>query len=137
MKKILSYLSDNLLFVLMLFLLAFIPLYPKLPLLDVQHTWVYIRFEDLLVALAVAVFGIQLIRKKATLKTPLSASIALFWIVGLVSLVYAIVFIFPMLAGVYPQIAVLHYLRRIEYLSLFFIAYSSIKNKKQIYPIIT
>lgn len=136
MKKVFSWLSNNILFVFTLFLLAFIPLYPKLPLLDVQHTWVYIRIEDLLVAFAVGLFGLQLLRKKATLKTPLSLVIFLFWVIGLVSLIYAIIFIFPMLIGVYPQIAILHYLRRIEYLSLFFIAFSAIQNKKQIYPVI-
>lgn len=137
MKKVFSWLSDNLLFVYTLFLLAFIPLFPKIPLLDVQHTWVYIRIEDILVALAVSLFGIQLIRRKATLNTPLSLPILIFWIVGLISTVYAVLFIFPQLIGVYPEIAALHYIRRIEYLSLFFIAFNSIRNKKQIYPVIT
>jgi hypothetical protein len=137
MKKALHWISENILFIYTLFLLVFIPLYPKLPLLDVQHTWVYIRIEDLLVALGVALLGLQILRKKATLKTPLSIPIVLFWVVGLVSLVYAILVIFPTLIGVYPQIAILHYLRRIEYLSLFFIAFSAIHSKKQIYPLIT
>src|SRR3989344_3555532 len=49
MKKIVSWISDNVLFVETIFLLAFIPLYPKLPLLDIKNTWVYIRAEDFVV----------------------------------------------------------------------------------------
>ena len=48
MKKIVHFLWQNNLFLIVLFLLAFIPLYPKLPLLGVEHTWVYVRVEDVL-----------------------------------------------------------------------------------------
>ena len=44
---------ENLLFGYTLFLLLFIPLFPKLPLLDIKNTWVYVRVEDFLV-----IFGI-------------------------------------------------------------------------------
>ena len=40
--KIYKWISENLLFVTTLFLLAFIPLYPKLPLFDIKNTWVKI-----------------------------------------------------------------------------------------------
>src|SRR5438477_201819 len=53
--KFLSWLSDNIFSIATLFLLAFIPLYPKKPILDVVHTWVYVRFEDF--ALAVVGYG--------------------------------------------------------------------------------
>ncbi|MCL5432837.1 MAG: O-antigen ligase family protein [Patescibacteria group bacterium] len=135
--KIFKWFSDNVLLLITLFLLAFIPLYPKLPLLDVKHTWVYIRVEDFLVLIAVFAWFIQLIRKKAGIKTPLTIPIVIFWLVGLISTVYAIYFIFPSLLNVFPSVAWLHYLRRIEYISLFFVAYFSIRDKKFIYPIIT
>lgn len=134
--KILKWLSNNILFVFTIFLLVFIPLYPKLPLLDVKNTWVYIRIEDIIVAVAVLTYFIQLLRKKATLNTPLTVPFIIFWTIGLVSLIYGILFIFPMLAGVFPHVAALYFIRYIEYISVFFIAYSSIKNKNSITPIV-
>ena len=53
--KILKWVKDNFLFTLTIFLLAFIPLYPKLPLLDVVNTWVYVRAEDFIIVLTVVV----------------------------------------------------------------------------------
>ena len=49
MKKLFLWGWNNILFLSTLFLLMFIPLYPKLPLLNVRNTWVYIRAEDFLV----------------------------------------------------------------------------------------
>lgn len=128
--KILRFLSDNMLFIVTLFLLAFVPLYPKLPLLDIKYTWVYVRIEDFLVAAAGIIWLIQYIRKKAILKTPLTIPIITFWIVGGLTTLYAVIFFFPHLANVHPEIALLHYLRRIEYVMLFFIAVSSIRSKE-------
>jgi hypothetical protein len=133
--KIFRWIKDNPLLLVTLFLFAFIPLYPKLPLLDIKNTWVYIRVEDFLVAFAWLAFFIAFIRKKATLKTPLSIPILVFWIVGAIATMYGVLFIFPKLANVYPNLALLNYLRRIEYLSVFFLAYSSIKKKEAITPI--
>ncbi len=134
--KQLKWFRNNILLVIALFLLAFIPLYPKLPLLDVKNTWIYIRIEDFIVAVGLLVWFVQLIRKKASLMTPLTIPILIYWGVGLVSLVYAVVFLFPHLANVFPNVAVLYLLRHIEYLSVFFIAYSAVKQKKDINLII-
>jgi hypothetical protein len=127
--KSFSWISQNILFALTLFLLAFIPLYPKLPIVGIEHTWVYIRLEDFFVALAIIVFFIQVLRNKATLKTPLTIPIFLFWAVGLVSTVFAIFFIFPYIANVFPNVAIFNFLRRVEYLSVFFLAYAAIKKQ--------
>lgn len=135
--KIIQYLKENLFFVISLFLLVFIPLYPKIPLLGVTHTFVYIRVEDILVALAGLVFLIQLVRRKVSINTPLTIPIVSYWVVGLISTVLGILFIFPYLSGVFPKIAFLYYLRHIEYMSLFFIAYVAITKKTQIRPMIT
>ena len=135
-KKIRSYVSENSLFLLMLFFLAFIPLYPKLPILDLKHTWVYIRIEDFLIAFTWIIFLIQLIRKKATLRTPLTAPIIVFWLIGALATLHGVLFLFPHLEGLFPQIAVLHYLRRIEYLSLFFLAFSAMRNKNYLTPVV-
>ncbi|HVZ59062.1 MAG TPA: hypothetical protein VG935_04905, partial [Patescibacteria group bacterium] len=134
--KQLRWILDHSLFIFTLFLLIFIPLYPKIPLLDIKHTWVYIRVEDFLIAFAWVIFFIAYLRKKATINTPLSWPIVVFWIVGAIATINGVVFIFPHLANVFPSLAALNYLRRIEYLSVFFLAYSAIKNRKDINALI-
>lgn len=136
MKKIFNSIYDNILFVLTLFLLAFIPLYPKLPLLDIVNTWVYIRLEDLVVVLVLALWTTLLLRKKITLNTPLTMPIIIFWIIGGIATIHGVLLIFPGLANVFPNVAFLSFLRRIEYLSLFFVAYIGIKDKRALLYVI-
>ncbi|MDO8658571.1 MAG: O-antigen ligase family protein [Candidatus Levybacteria bacterium] len=134
--KIFKWVGNNILFLITLFLLIFIPLYPKLPVLDIMHTWVYIRAEDFIVTLVLFLWIFLILTKKITLKTPLTLPIMLFWIIGLISTIHGILLIFPKLDNVFPNVAFLSYLRRIEYVSLFFISYSGIKDKRSI-PYIT
>lgn len=134
--KLITWLKDNYLLALTLFLLAFIPLYPKLPLVDIKHTWVYIRLEDFLIAASWIVFFISYFRKKATLTTPLTLPIFVFWLVGALATIHGVLFIFPKLEGVFPNLAFLNFLRRVEYMSLFFLGFAAIKNKNTINPII-
>lgn len=130
MKKIFQWGYDHILFLSTLFLLAFIPLYPKLPLLDVTNTWVYIRAEDFVVLLVLGLWGLLMFSKKITLKTPLTVPILVFWIIGAVATMHGVVIIFPATANVFPNVAFLSYLRHIEYMSLFFIAYSGMRDKR-------
>lgn len=130
--KIIKWIYNNILFIFTLFLLAFIPLYPKLPVVGVQHTWVYVRAEDFIVAVVFLLWLILMISKKITFKTPLTMPIIIFWIIGAISTLHGIMLVFPTLVAVFPNVAFLSYLRRIEYVSLFFIAYSSIKDKRAI-----
>lgn len=124
-------------YVMTLFLLAFIPLYPKIPLLDITQTWVSVRFEDILLAITAVVLLVTFIRDRRITKSPLCRPIFIYWIVGFVSLINALVFIFPHLTGVlYPHLAVLHFIRRIEYMLLFFVAYEALKKKESIMPLI-
>lgn len=133
MRKLLPWLDKNILKVGISFLLVFVPLYPKLPLADVKHTWVYIRLEDLFVAFLVLIFSLQLLRRKATLNTPLTIPIVLYWIIGGISLLHAVVVLQPNIPDFFPSVAFLHYLRRIEYMIIFFIVFSSIKKIEDVY----
>lgn len=135
--KILRFIYDNILFLISIFLLVFIPLYPKIPLLDVKGTWVYVRVEDFVVAFVVLLWIILFLFKKVSLKTPLTIPILLFWTIGGISVLHAVLLIFPTIADVFPNVAFLSYLRRIEYMSLFFFAYAGIKDKRFIYYVIT
>jgi len=135
--KILNFIKDNILLLITIFLLAFIPLYPKLPLFDVRNTWVYIRIEDFAIVFIAILWIILLFKKKISLKTPLTLPILVFWIIGAVSVLHAVLLIFPTLANVFPNVAFLSMLRRIEYIFLFFVAFSSIKSKDNVYYIVT
>ena len=130
--RFLKWISNNILFIFTIFLLAFIPLYPKIPLLDIQHTWVYIRLEDFVILSALAVWLILLFLKKVSLKTPLTIPIILFWVIGGIVTLHGVLLLFPTLSNLFSNVALLSYLRRIEYISLFFVAFASIKNKKNI-----
>ena len=125
LKKIKDFILPSL----VLFLLAFIPLYPKLPLVDIQNTWVYIRVEDFIVFIVLAFWFYLLLKKQVTLKTPLTIPIFVFWLVGAIATIHGVIIIFPTIASVFPNVALLSYIRHIEYLSVFFLAYSSVRNK--------
>lgn len=130
--KIFKFLKENVFFAITLFLLAFIPLYPKLPIIYVKHTWVYVRLEDFFVFFSSLLFIGALIKRKINIKAPLTLPIFTFWIIGAISTFNAILFIFPHLVNTFPNIALLHLLRRVEYMSLFFVAYVSVKNERYI-----
>ncbi len=132
MKKIFSLVKDKILFLLTLFLLIFIPLIPKIPLLDVKNTWVYIRTEDFVVLFVLLFWLALLFRKKVNLKTPLTFPILIFWVIGAIATLHGILLIFPNVANVFPNVAFLSLIRHIEYMSLFFIAYQSMNDKKLI-----
>lgn len=134
--KIFNFAKNNILLLLTFFLLVFIPLYPKLPLVDITNTWVYIRIEDVLIAIAWIVFFIHFWKKKATLKTPLTYPIILFWAIGAIATIHGVIFIFPKLAGLFPHLAALNFMRRVEYLSVFFLAFSAMKSKRFVTPLI-
>jgi hypothetical protein len=141
--KLLKWIDTNLLLLLTLVLLAVIPLYPKVPLLSLTYTWVSIRWDDVLVALTVLFYFVQLIRGKATWKLPVSYAVFTYWVVGLTATILGVIFIFPHypllftnMPSVYVRNAALFFLRHIEYMLLLFVAFSTIKNKKQIHSII-
>lgn len=128
--KIIRWIRDNFLFASTIFLLAFIPLYPKIPLVDIKNTWVYVRAEDFIVALVILIWIALLLFKKVTLKTPLTIPIMLFWIIGGLTTFHGVLLIFPTISDVFSNVALLSFLRRVEYMLLFFIAFASMKDKK-------
>lgn len=130
--KILKWIWGNIFFVFAVFLLAFVPLYPKIPLIDIKNTWVYVRAEDFAIAFIILVWIVAFLFKRVTIKTPLTIPIISFWIIGGLTTLHGVLVLFPTLADVFSNVAFLSYLRRIEYMFLFFIAFSSIKSKKSV-----
>lgn len=137
MKKVLQLIDNNLLRFGVAFAILFTALYPKLPSINVNNTWVYIRLEDFVILALAIIWFIQLLRRKVSLPRPEGYAIILYWIAGLASLLYVFSFIAPTLTNFFPTVAWLQYFRRIEYMILFFIAFASVKNIKDVYFYLT
>lgn len=125
--KLLKWIDDNLLKILISFSIFFIPLYPKLPLIDIEYTYIYIRFEDFFIALVYFIFLVQLLRKKVSFPWRFFLLFLFFWLSVFVSF-YLGHFVLKTIPVNY--IGLLHSLRRIEYMGIFFVAYASVKTKK-------
>jgi hypothetical protein len=135
MKKILTWLDNNVLTLLVGFLIVMIPLYPKIPLAElIQGYIVRMRLEDLLVLFTLFVWFIQLMRKKITFPKNLIGKVMLVYLgIGFLSVLCAIhiTHTVPMEKAHILKIW-LHWFRRIEYFSLFFVTYSAIRTKKDL-----
>ena len=119
----------NWMFALALFTLIFIPLFPKIPLFDILPGYIVrVRSEDILIGIIWILFGVQLWRKKLSLKTPLTKMVGFYILAGALSVISAVLIIQTVpIELLHIGKTVLHYLRYIEYFSLFFILYNSIK----------
>lgn len=119
------------LFAISLFLLFFIPLFPKLPLLDaIPGYLVRVRIEDFLVFFAGVVWLIQVFRGKVNWNHSYFWLVGAYAVVGLASIVSAVVLLTSVpVQPVHVGKSALHYLRYLEYFSLFFFAYSGTKTR--------
>lgn len=135
MVNALKKLDDHILEIYTGFLIAFIPLYPKLPLFDAIPGYIVrIRLEDILIIVALLIWLFYLIRKKISLfPNPLLKPMAIYLIVGFVSVLSAI-YITKTIPNEFLHIekSMLHFFRRIEYFSLFFILFSATKSIAQV-----
>lgn len=116
-----------------LFLLVFIPLYPKFPLFSVPGTYVKIRADDLFVGAACLVwFWLESRRGWKVFRHRLPQLIFIYWLVGGASVFNAIL----ITKTVNPVLAMLHFLRRVEYMLLFFIGFGAWKRRKSWRPVL-
>lgn len=120
---------DKYFFYLVLTLLVFIPVYPKLPLFGVTGTFVSIRLEDLLIAAVTAVWVLGNYKKvKVLCSRTVVQSFLLFWFIGALSVLSGIFITY----SVEPNLGLLHFVRRVEYMILFIIGATSVKNISQV-----
>ncbi len=107
-----------------------LPLYPKFPFIQVPGTYVSIRLEDFLIAIITIIWIFWAVRnKKEVFSLGLVGKIILvYFAAGLLSTLSAILITHT----VVPHIGILHYLRRIEYLFIFFLAATQIKKETQV-----
>lgn len=124
-------LINKVLFFLALFLFAFIPLYPKFPLINFKGTFVAVRIEDFLIAFTVVlwIFYIFLNKKIASLieDTTIKA-ILLFFSIGFLALFSA----FFLTQIITIHLGLLHLLRRIEFILLLPVVATIFNTKKQL-----
>ena len=133
LKIVFNWLDQYLLFALGVLLLAFIPLYPKIPLFDILPGYIVrVRFEDILIAFSAVIWLIQFRRKKITWKSPLFRLIGIYTLIGLLSILSAIFIIHTVpFELLHVGKSILHLFRYIEYFFLFIMMYSVLKSTKQ------
>src|SRR5258706_10186229 len=105
-------------------ILIFIPLYPKFPLFTVPFSYVSIRAEDFLISLVWLIFLVRLVAVRQLKFPKITFQFATFFFVTFVPALAAIL----ITQNVQPLIVILHFLRRVEYMSFFFLVYWAGKN---------
>jgi hypothetical protein len=125
-----KWVDDNLLHIsLSLFILA-VSLIPKIPIKFVEYTYIRIRIDDIFPVVVGLVFLIQLLRRKIKLNTKFLPLVIAFWVAVFISFAYG-----HFVQGTIPifNIGLLHSLRRIQYMAIFFIAASAISSEKRFF----
>lgn len=133
MKKLtnwIKWLDNNILHIFITIFIFFIPLAPKLPIHNVNYTYIYFRIDDVFMILFAAIFGIQVLRKKASLNFRFLTLFILFWASVFLSALWGI---YVNKNIIISHLGLLHSVRRIEYMFVFFVALSVIKNKKEFF----
>lgn len=124
----------NFLLIIASFLLAFIPLYPKIPLFEAIPGYIVrVRVEDILVLLAFLIYLVQIFRKKIDFKNKVTPWIFAYLGVASLSILSAMFLIKTIpLELIHIGKSVLHLFRYTEYFVLFFLMFSSIKKVKDV-----
>lgn len=132
-KKLWNWFDNWFLLAATAFFIAFIPLYPKIPLADILPGYIVrFRLEDVFIGVVVLWLGIQMLRRKVQWRTPLTAAIGLYVLCGLLANISGVVFTRTIPAEVlHIGKSMLHWARYIQYFSLYFIGYAAVKTRKQ------
>ena len=134
LKAMSACINENLLFIMCLFLLAFIPLFPKIPLFDILPGYIVrVRIEDFLVIATGIVWLRDVFKRKVQWNTSYFWIVVLYAILGLLSIFIGIV----LLRTIPPEPlhigkSGLHFFRYLEYFSLFFFCLAAIKKRWQL-----
>lgn len=105
-------------------ILIFIPLYPKFPLFTVPGSYVAVRAEDFLILLAWGIFFLKLLFDQKLKWPKITFQIGVYLGVALLSCLSAIL----VTHSANTSINLLHFFRRVEYLSIFFLVYFASQN---------
>jgi hypothetical protein len=130
-KSFLQWLDENILLILGGFLLAFVPLWPKIPIFSpIEQYIVRVRAEDFVLLITGAVWLVQVLRKKVRWQTPMFWFVVAYAAASALSLLVAVFFLHtipqqPLHVGK----SLLHFFRYLEYFSIFFILFSAIRKR--------
>lgn len=134
-KKLWTWFDNYFLLIATAFLAVFIPLYPKIPLPvpDLLPGYIVrLRLEDVFIVIVAVWWGIQALRRKVDWRNPLTWSIVAYVICGLLANIFGVLVTKTIPAEtLHIGKSMLHWARYGQYFSLFFIAYSAIKTKRQ------
>lgn len=130
LKNWLKWLDEHVLKLLVIGFIFLIPLYPKLPLKMVNYTFVAVRLEDVFVAIIAIVFAIQFLRKKVTVPWKMFWLFVAYWIAVFASFLWGY---FVQGTVIIDHLGFLHSARRVEYMLIFFVVYSTIRSKKDFF----
>lgn len=131
MKKLTSllrWIDNNLIKILIFGFILLIPLYPKFPIRIIDYTYIAVRAEDIYIAVLVLLYFVQLFRKKVLMPPrQFLIPIVLFWAAAGLSFLWN-----GYISGtvIYKHLGLLHTLRRVEYMIIFFIAASTVRSKR-------
>ena len=125
--KSLRWFDEYILHILVTGFIFLIPLYPKLPLQMINYTYVAVRVEDIYLFLIGLVYVIQFLRGKVIVPKKWAILFILFWLAVTASFLWGhyVIKTIP-----YQQVGILHTLRRVEYMMIFFVAFTTIRSKK-------
>lgn len=126
------WLDNHLLLFLAGFLLVFIPLYPKLPLFEILPGYIVrVRLEDFFVSASLMIYLIQVLRRKAPFRSLLLVPMGIYLALGLLSALSAIFITHTVpLDPIHYGKTLLHWARRLEYFSLYFVFYAAVRSFK-------
>ncbi len=135
----LNWLDEHIMLILAGFLIAFIPLYPKVPLFEAIPGYIVrVRLEDILVLGTAAIWFIQAIRGKINWKVPGLWFLIAYVVFGALSLLSALFLIKTIpLELLHVGKSVLHYFRYLEYFALLLFVFSAIKTKADALKLLT
>lgn len=110
-------------------LILFIPLYPKFPLFTVPNTYVAIRLDDIIIALAFLIWLIYQIKNKFCF---FKLKITKLFLAYFIAITASFITAFLLYRTEPTNILILNLFRRFEYISLFFITLPAIRKIKDL-----
>jgi len=110
-----------------------IALIPKFPFIDVPGTHVSVRIEDFLILFIVSVAILSIKYSKHDLSSPIARAFLIFWGIGALSLFSGIF----LTQTVSPSLGFLHWARRIQYMSMFFVGFLYYRKRSDITFLLT
>jgi hypothetical protein len=131
----LSSIFERVIFLLVLVLFIFVPLYPKLPVFNVAKTFVAIRLEDFLIAFVIILWSVYILisgKWKMLIRDKVIQLMGLFFGVGLLS-VFSGYFVTH---SIQWHLGLLHYFRRVELMLLLPVVMTVITTQKQVKTIL-